>query len=320
MTKFILCFISIIVLSATCTGGEVDTLLSTQNRTDLNYIPQLPDGTIWQSHTDINSLKLGIVVGGMIAAEVAGMLYWNYTWYDVKTGSFHFKEFSNDMKVYQKMDKLGHMTHAFAITDLFAKAYRWSGFSARSSIWWASATAFFWMLQIEIKDGFYPDWGFSYGDFGANVLGISIAALRQFYPEQLGGFRFKVSYHVSSAYRLKLYTNKNVGHPEDYEGLTFWATANIYDFMPKNIQRNYPAWLKPFGLAVGYSVKKVANDVYGGYHETYLSLDIDLTKISLGGFDQFGTVRFLKDIFNYLKLPLPTVRLSPEATYVGFYF
>ncbi len=320
MSKFIFCLLSIIISSAACLGGEIDTLLAIQNDNVLVSIPQLPDGTTWQSQTDIKPLRLGIVAGGIVAAEVGGLLYWNYTWYDTKTGSFHFNDFSEDMKVYQKMDKLGHMIHAYVITDLFAKAYRWSGFSVRSSIWLASATAFFWMLQIEIKDGFYPDWGFSLGDFGANTLGISLAALRQFYPEQLGGFRFKASYHVSTAYRYKLYTNKNVGHPEDYEGLTFWAAANVHDFMPKNIQRTYPGWLKPFGIAIGYSVKKVANDVFGGYNEVYLSLDLDLTKISMGGFDQFGIVIFLKDILNYIKLPMPTVRLSPKTTYVGFYF
>ena len=67
-------------------------------------------------------------------------------------------------------------------------------------------------------------------------------------------------------------------------------------------------------------VVEMANDVFGGYNEVYLSLDLDLTKISMGGFDQFGIVIFLKDILNYIKLPMPTVRLSPKTTYVGFYF
>ena len=315
--------IFILILAFLCTvvaAGDTDTLQLQLNQEQSVSLPSLNDGTTWRNETKLNPVRLTIVTGALVAAEIAGMTYLNNVWYTIPKGKFHVKNFELDMKAWQQMDKWGHLVHAFYATDLMGKAYRWSGFSVHSSIWLSSITAWIWMLQIEVKDGFFVDWGFSWGDFAANSLGVTFAALRQMYPDELGGFRFKVSYHESPAYRLGYYTYKNISNLDDYEGLTFWVTANIYDVLPANIQRDYPDWLKPFGIAIGQSARGVANHVHGGVRQVYLSLDIDITKISFGGFDRFALVRFLKDQFNYIKLPLPTILISPETTYVGFHF
>ena len=76
----------------------------------------------------------------------------------------------------------------------------------------------------------------------------------------------------------------------------------------------------PFGLAIGHSAKGVARNSLGGRREVLLSIDIDITKIPLGPLDDFPIVRFLKDELNFLKIPMPTIRLSGNQVFYGVYF
>ena len=131
----------------------------------------------------------------------------------------------------------------------------------------------------------------------------------------------KVSYHVSQAFKNKEYYRKEVTYIDDYEGLTFWLSLNVYHVMPKKIKQVYPVWLRPFGIALGQSSKGVALHSHDGYREVFLSLDIDLTKIPLGPLDKSSFVRLVKDELNFLKIPMPTIRFtSTGTTFVGFYF
>jgi hypothetical protein len=173
------------------------------------------------------------------------------------------------------------------------------------------------MLQIEITDGFYKAWGFSYYDLMTNIAGCSFAALQQFYPEQLRAFRFKVSYFPSEPYKKDLYSTVSKSWLDDYEGFNFWFSVNIYDLLSESWQRSYPGWLAPWGLSLGYGVQGIANDVFNGHREILIGLDIDLNKIPTGN---SNFIKFWKDEFNFIRLPLPAVRLTPATLWFGFYF
>jgi len=103
-----------------------------------------------------------------------------------------------------------------------------------------------------------------------------------------------------------------------YEGMTFWVTVNPHHYFPDSWKSSYPDWLAPLGIAIGQSAKNIAGNPWGGYKEYFVGLDIDLRKIPVG--DDSDLFRFIKSEFNFLRLPLPTIRFSPSGTWIGFYF
>jgi hypothetical protein len=105
---------------------------------------------------------------------------------------------------------------------------------------------------------------------------------------------------------------------DDYEGITWWLGINVYHYLPEKVQKDYPAWLKPFGIAIGQSAKGIATNIYGAEREIFIGLDFDIRKIPFG--DDSGLIRFLKSEFNIIRLPLPAVRLTPSGIWYGLYF
>jgi len=284
----------------------------------INYESKLPDGTTWRSFNEIDYLKTGLIVGSMAAADFTAYMFQREVWYREGTTKFHTLNFSRDWHDWQQMDKLGHFTDAYFTSDLAGKLYRWAGFSGNTSVWLGAATGYFWMLQIEVSDGFMPEWGWSWGDMITNTLGCTFYVLQQFNYDLLGGIQPKVSYHKSEAWKHDKYYRDPIALIEDYEGLTFWVAVNPYHYFPDSWKESYPGWLAPLGIAIGQSAKNIAGNPGGGYPEYFIGLDIDLRKIPVG--DDSDLLRFLKSEINFLRLPLPVIRFSKNETWFGFYF
>lgn len=281
------------------------------------YYPYLDDGTPWKKTSDVKLKRLSVVLGGFLIFDAFGYAKISDLQYNTQTTTFHFHEGPRDIREYKQIDKVGHLVESYYISRLSSKIYRWGGFSAPTSIWLGSLTGFIWMMQIEITDGFYKAWGFSYYDLIGNILGSSFAALQQFHPDRFKAFRFKVSYYPSPPYKRGEYSSVSKSWLDDYEGFNFWLAMNMYDVLPAHWKNAYPAWLRPWGISVGYGVQGIANDVFNGQREIILGLDFDLNKIPTG---QNKLLKFWKDEFNYIRLPLPAVRLTPRTIWFGFYF
>ncbi len=289
-----------------------------QAPTFINSITPLHDGTYWRKKSDINFLKLSSILGAMATVDLIAYMYQREVWYKEETTVFHTLDFMNDWNKFQQMDKIGHFTDAYFTSDLAGKLYRWAGFSGNTSVWLGAFSGWFWMLQIEISDAFMAEWGFSWGDMLANTLGSGFYVLQQFNYDLLGGIHPKFSWHKSDAWKENRYYRDPQGLIEDYEGMTFWITVNPYHYFPESWKRTYPEWLAPLGIAFGQSAKNIASNPWGGYKEFFIGLDIDIRKIPIG--DDSDFLKFLKSEFNFIRLPLPTIRFSKNGTWFGFYF
>ena len=278
----------------------------------------LDDGTTWFYESDLNHYKLAVMAGVVLSAEAYGYYRLKDMWYNWETGKLHSINFNVDFEKYLWMDKYGHFLHAYFASGLFTRGYRWAGMSGENSILYGSISGWLWMLQIEIADGFFEQWGFSWGDLIANTVGAGFSALQQVYPDALGGIQPKISYKRSLALKEGKYINGAKSEIDDYEGMTFWLAVNAYHYMPKNIQDGYPELLKPLGLAVGHSAKGISVNPQGGYREIFIGLDYDLRKLSLG--DESSLIRFLKNELNIIRLPLPAVKITPDGIWYGLYF
>jgi len=274
------------------------------------------DGTSWKSYSDIDYLRLSTMAGLMLTVNAVAYNYQRHVWYKRETTAFHTLDFIFDWNKYQQMDKFGHFEDAYFTSDLSGKIYRWSGISGESSVWFGALTGMLWMIEIEVSDGFMADWGFSWGDMLANTLGSGFYILQQFNYDVLGGIHPKFSWHKSEAWIESRYDPGSL--IEDYEGMTFWLTVNPHHYFPDSWKKDYPQWLAPLGIAFGVGAKGIGTNVFGGYKEYFLGLDVDLRKLPI--WDEWNFLKFIKSEVNFLRMPLPTIRFTPHGTWFGFYF
>jgi hypothetical protein len=168
----------------------------------------------------------------------------------------------------------------------------------------------FYLIGIEMLDGFSEEWGFSYGDFLANTSG-SLVFIGQELLWNEQRITPKFSFHqtkFASQRPETLGSSFNEQVLKDYNGQTYWLSFNIQSFTKDNF---VPKWLN---LAIGYGGEGmlygkneealVNGIIQNPYRQFYLSLDVDLTKISTKS-------HFLKTLFsviNTIKIPAPTLK------------
>jgi len=275
----------------------------------------------------LNKKRLWLV-GGLHAAFWAGSyIALDKTWYsNYPRSSFHF---FNDNSEWEQMDKFGHTWTAYNLGRISGEMWDWTGLSRKRSVIYGGLSAIAYQSIIEIQDGFSAEWGFSWGDMTANLIGAAA------YVSQELGWRdqriqIKMSYYTYD-YPSGLIDRRNqlFGKSlaertlKDYNSQTYWISANLHSFFPKT---SLPVWLN---LSLGYG----ADGMLGGTENTwtdkqgnhfdrrdiprvrrfFISPDIDLTKIKTNS-------KLLKTIFfafNILKIPAPAIELNSKGKFVG---
>jgi len=214
--------------------------------------------------------------------------HWDFGWHDTLFGH---------------IDKLGHYYSAKLLSEQIYSLSRWIGFEESSSKWIGPIVSSLLMMEIEIYDGFFKDWGFSIADFTANELGAFSPLIREIIPFS-ENFQLKFSYHSSGHY------NQEDTFIKDYAGMTFWLSYNVQSLLPASVKEYYPAWLN---LAVGYGVSKPAR----GKVELYLSPDINWMKVPWG---YSSTAIFVKKMLNHFHFPCFALKLTPNKKFYPIYF
>ena len=242
----------------------------------------------------------------------------NQLWYsDYPKSNFHF---INDNSEWMQIDKVGHLYSSYHIGRLGAEALNWSGASKKNQLIYGASLGFVFLTAVEVMDGFSEEWGASMGDVLANASGTVLYVSQEvIWKEQriIPKFSFHTTQYAN--YRPDLLGSSI---PEqilkDYNGQTFWFSANLHSFSNKS---KIPKWLN---VALGYGAEGLIgqNDDKNPlifpikpekHRQFYLSLDLDLTKISTKS-------HFFKTIFsvlNTVKIPAPTIEYSPQR---GFKF
>jgi hypothetical protein len=267
----------------------------------------------------VNSTRLWLMGGTMFAANTAIVIYFFDTYYNDEFATrapFHtFDDWYNaDLNV----DKLGHIWSAQAYAQAMYHMFRWANITETGSMYWSSGLAFLFQLEMEITDGLFEKWGFSWWDTAANAVGAAWPNLQRVYPS-LQPVMLKMSYHPSASVKKGWIEHDYL---RDYDGFTYWLALTVEDLLPAKAKPFWPDWL---GIAVGYGANNTMlgdkiynsnNGVGQGEQEWYLALDYDLRK--LPGDTAF--LRWLKESLNIFHLPAPAIRLTPSAVYYGLYF
>ena len=97
------------------------------------------------------------------------MIALSSAWYSQyeKTGLHSF----NDFPEWKQVDKVGHLYAAYIESRASMEMWRWTGIDRKKRIWIGGMSGAVYQTVIEILDGFSAEWGWSWGDFAANIFG-----------------------------------------------------------------------------------------------------------------------------------------------------
>ena len=234
----------------------------------------------------------------------------NQLWYsDYQQSKLHT---INDNDEWLQMDKLGHVFSSYQLGRVGANILEWSGESEKNQLIYGSTLGFAFLTTVEIFDGFSEEWGFSWGDMIANASGTGLYIGQELlWKEQR--ITFKYSFHQTGFAQQRPDKLGNGFLEEvlkDYNGQTYWLSANIHSFFNES---NIPKWLN---VAVGYGAEgmltgkseSVNNLIISPQRrrQYYLSLDVDLTKIKTNS----HVLKSVFDVLNVIKVPFPTLELD----------
>lgn len=279
-----------------------------------------PDYNLQINKSDIAHVKWERVaaIGGSVAVLNAGLwIYYDKAWYKGEKTKWHaYNDWYNGNL---NIDKFGHFHWAIVQNRIFYRAFKWANISDNYAMWTSSALGWLLHLQIEMNDAYFKEWGFSWGDLGANTLGAVYPNFQRIYSP-LKAVNLKVSYYPSDNYKRGL-TKHAVN---DYEGRKYWMTLNMRSVAPKQIQKYLPDWLN---IAIGYGGDNIVDEtghlrqidnVGIGDQEWFISFDYDLLKIFKPKENTFFYL--LLEQLDAIHFPAPAIKIKPNVVWFGLYF
>ena len=259
----------------------------------------------------LNIKRRNAVIISETALSLGTLFALDKLWYsDYPRTSFHFK---NDNNQWKQMDKMGHIMTSYYLGKVGMEVLDWSGVSKKNQLIYGGTFGFTFLTAVEILDGFSKKWGASWGDILANASGTGLLIGQELlWEEQRIILKYSFSQTNYAKQRPNVLGENFIQQAlKDYNGQTYWLSANIWSF---NKESNFPKWLN---LALGYGAdgmlygeNNTSNQLLQNpYRQFYLSFDIDLTKIKTNS-------KFLKTLFttiNFIKIPAPALEYNTKS-------
>lgn len=323
----LLTILLVFLLSSSVSFGQQDAVVADSFPTGILFPrteKKLPDTAISKPFLTPAQIKrrTWVMTGLNVAGYGGVMTALASAWYDdyAKTKLHSF----NDSKEWLQVDKVGHFYGTWIESRASNELWKWTGMERKKRIWISGLTSFAFQTTIEYLDGKSAKWGWSWSDFGANILGSGTFIAQELaWDEQR--IKLKWSFHRKSYGdpQLNQRSDQLFGKstPErflkDYNGQTYWASTSLKTFFPKS---NLPSWLC---VSVGYGgegmfggTENIARDDNGNitfdrtdikrYRQWYLAPDIDLSKIRT----KSKAVNFMLTVLSAFKFPAPSLEFS----------
>jgi hypothetical protein len=256
--------------------------------------------------SNVNTTRILIVGGGTLAFFSYGYLAQDNIWWKGEKSEFHFNN-NLDYKYANNADKLGHFYFAYLATNLYSDLFQWAGVKKKKSLIYGGLVAFTFQTFTEIRDGFSSEYGFSWGDVAANLLGATYPSLQEVYPT-LKPYNFKLSFYPSQKYKDGYHSHIL----DDYESTYHWLSIDVNRIMPKAINDVFPDFIN---IAIGHSVNGL-DGFGGGNHELFIGLDWDFE--SLPGQNKLW--KTIKRWLNLYHFPAPAIKVYPNVVWYGLKF
>ncbi len=220
----------------------------------------------------------------------------------------------DDSDEWLQMDKYGHVFSAYQLGRIGANTLAWSGVSKDDQLIYGATLGLGFLTAVEIFDGFSAEWGFSWSDMAANGLGAGLYVGQELlWDEQR--ISLKYSFHQTRFVEQrpdKLGDGLLEEMLKDYNGQTYWLSANVHSFFKSS---KIPKWIN---VAVGFGADGMLtgrNEIVDNFmtsqsrqRQFYLSLDVDFTRIQTGS----KFLRTLFDVLNVIKVPFPALEFNSK--------
>ncbi|MGK4567286.1 DUF2279 domain-containing protein [Flavobacterium sp. 3HN19-14] len=267
--------------------------------------------------------RRNFVVGTEAVVATGAIVGLSALWYNgYPKSDFHF---INDNAEWLQMDKAGHVFSSYHMGRFGAELLQWSGANKKSQLIYGSTIGFAFLSVVEVMDGYSSEWGASWGDVAANATGTVLYVSQELiWKEQR--ITPKFSFHktvYASARPNVLGSSLQEQILKDYNGQTYWLSANIHSFFKES---KIPGWLN---FAVGYGAEGMVTGKEGlintiflpekeRIRQFYLSFDVDLTKINT----KSNLLKSVFSVFNTIKIPAPTFEINSlgKAKFHALYF
>ncbi|ARK09948.1 DUF2279 domain-containing protein [Fibrella sp. ES10-3-2-2] len=279
-----------------------------------------PDSLIRQSDTLSRStrrLRTGLLLSSSVLTLGATYVYLEKRWWGDGYTSMHFDD-GRDFRYASNIDKFGHLLGGVFTADVYYSGFRWAGLSQRRAEWYALGATAFVQLSIEFKDGFSPNYGFSWAD-------VTIGTLGGFWPM----FQRRSTFIRDSQLKFSYWqrTDKYFEHRgiepqafsiDDYINQTYWFSFSPRLLFGPQFRQKWPDWLQlSVGVGLDATTWSPIRNGEGGLWEVYLAPDIDLVKLFK---PKKPLMRSVLRLLNYIKVPMPTLQLGPQPRLWALYF
>ncbi len=279
-------------------------LLSCNGIAQVQFTKSYPD--------TLNKKRLRTVIAVQATSYIGGLSFLGSIWYkDHERVPFHLY---NDAKGYLQMDKAGHAFGAYRESFAAYYALRWAGVDKKKALLYGGPIGLIFQTPIEIFDGMYEGWGFSWSDMAANTFGSLLFISQEIlFDEQVVLMKFSYSPSDYPKYHSILGETQVESFFLDYNAHTHWLSVNLSRIT--GIEK-IPKWLNiAFGYSANGMIKEFENPEYylgqpfphlERYRQFLFSLDIDFSRIPTNK-------KWLRSVFrtiNLIKIPFPTIEYN----------
>ena len=260
------------------------------------------------------ALRRAGVAAVFVGGNAALYSYFKRAWWSGERAEEFFFRADWDEN-FRDQDKLGHVYGGYHLARFGASFLRSACMSKTKAVAWSAAYAALFQLQIEVWDGLYDKYGFSYPDLLANTAGTALAVLHEIHPKTRA-IKPTISYWPSAAMRNADNIPGELRPSLDYTGQTYWLSADIDALLPQEAKPFWPSFLR---LSLGHSITDWIDPQTGAniraQRRILLSIDFDAEKLP-------GENRIWKTIkrqLGYIHLPSPALQITPSAKLIGWY-
>ena len=268
----------------------------------------LPNAGCPLSSSQLNAVRAG-VGSAFVGVNAYLYRYFKKAWWSGDPAPHFFFHADWDQE-FRDQDKFGHMFGGYHLARVGYAGLREACVSDKKAIIWSAAYAAAFQLQIEIFDGHFKKYGFSYADMIANTTGQTLAVMQELHPSWRA-IKPTFSYRKT---RAMLNTEKGLIGGElrpslDYSGQTYWFSADMEQLLPAGAKPYWPSFIR---LSAGHSVTDWINPETGGpqraQRKILLSLDFDPDKLP----GDAPWWRSVKRTLSYYHFPAPALELTPK--------
>ncbi|TXG39871.1 DUF2279 domain-containing protein [Seonamhaeicola maritimus] len=268
----------------------------------------------------LNISRRNLVVISEASLASISLIGLNQLWYsDYDRSKFHTV---NDNDQWLQMDKMGHVFTSYQLGRVGSDVLNWSGVSKKDQLIYGATLGFGFLTAVEVLDGYSQEWGFSWGDIGANAAGTGLYIGQELlWKEQR--IDFKYSFHQT---KYAFQSPNKLGESlleeslKDYNGQTYWLSVNLHSFFKES---KIPKW---FNVALGYGATGmlgISEDTdsqllinNNGMRQFYLSFDVSLRRIKTNS----PLLRSVFSIFDMIKIPFPALEFSKKRSVFHLFY